>query len=112
MKRLLSLIVLIPVAIALILFSVLNRKLVTLSLDPFGTSDSYLSITLPLFLFLFLAFLIGIFLGGMVTWLIQGKFRKQAHIQRVEAVKWHKEADQQRRRADELVKGTWPPPPH
>lgn len=82
MKKLLYLLLYIPVAIILIILSVANRQTVTLGLDPFNIEQPALSFDLPFFVFLFCALLVGMFIGSVVTWFRQGRYRKemkQAH---------------------------------
>ncbi len=103
MRRLIFLIVLVPVAVVLIVLSVANRQPVTFSLDPFNAAQPALSITWPFFVFLFVALLSGLVIGGTATWLSQGRHRRAAREKRREADRWHREADEQRDRADQAV---------
>ena len=54
LKKLVNIIVLIPVGVILIVLSVANRQSVTLALNPFRPEDSVLSVSAPFFVFLFL----------------------------------------------------------
>ena len=103
MKNLLWLIVAIPLAVILIVFSVANRNPVTMSLDPFSADQPAISVTQPFFVFLFAALLLGMIIGGIATWLSQGRYRKAAKRGQKETVHWRKEAEAQRDRADELA---------
>lgn len=103
MKKILNIVVLIPVAIVLIVLSVANRQAVTLALNPFNPADSLLSVSAPFFAFLFLAVIFGMLLGSFVTWLNQGKYRKRARNEAHEAVKWHEEAEKHRTRAETIA---------
>jgi uncharacterized integral membrane protein len=100
--RFIKIIVLVPVAILLVVLSVANRHLVTLALNPFRPDDAVMSVSLPLFVFLFLALIIGVVLGSMVTWLTQGRHRKRAREEAQQARKWREEADLQRARVEDL----------
>ena len=102
-KRIIALAILIPLGVVLIMLSVANRTAVTLALNPFDTADSVLSVTLPFFVFLFLALITGMILGSLATWFKQGKHRKQARVQANEAVKWHTEADRQKAKAQQIA---------
>ncbi|MCB1463986.1 MAG: DUF1049 domain-containing protein [Nitratireductor sp.] len=103
MKRILSIVLAVPVGIALIVASVANRQTVTLRLDPFNEADPALSLDLPFFAFLFAALLVGMIVGAVAVWLGQGKHRRSAKRERGEARKWRDEAEQSRKRADELA---------
>jgi uncharacterized integral membrane protein len=91
--RIVWLLILIPIAIALMALAVANRHNVALVLDPFSPSDPSLALQAPLFLLLFVAVLVGVVLGGVATWLGQGKWRKTARRRGQEAARWHGEAD-------------------
>lgn len=103
MMRFIKLIVLVPIAVILVVLSVANRHFVTLALNPFRPDDALLSISLPLFVFLFIALIAGVILGSLVTWLAQGKYRKQARDEAHEARKWREEAGKQRTRVEEVT---------
>ncbi|OJF90521.1 DUF1049 domain-containing protein [Pararhizobium antarcticum] len=106
MKKLLNIVVLIPVGIVLIVLSVANRQTVTLALNPFNPADSVLSVSSPFFIFLFLAVIFGLVVGSLATWFGQGKYRKRARNEATEAVKWHAEAEKHRTRAETIASQT------
>ncbi|TNM66317.1 DUF1049 domain-containing protein [Aliirhizobium smilacinae] len=91
LKRILSLVVFVPIGIVLIVLAVANRQVVTLALNPFRPQDSVLSISAPFFVFVFLALLVGLVIGASLTWWRQGRYRRQALIEAKEAVKWQSE---------------------
>ncbi|HEX2148106.1 MAG TPA: DUF1049 domain-containing protein, partial [Pseudorhizobium sp.] len=62
-KKILSLVILVPLGVLLIVLSVANRQSVTLALNPFRPDDSVLSVTAPFFLFLLLSLLLGMLIG-------------------------------------------------
>jgi uncharacterized integral membrane protein len=105
-KRLLWLFVAVPVAVLLIVFSVANRAPVTMLLDPFSRENPAIALTLPFFVFIFAAFVAGLLIGGSLVWLSQGRNRKEARRQAVEAKNWRAEAEQQRNRADALLQAS------
>ncbi|MEP3265336.1 MAG: LapA family protein [Hyphomicrobiales bacterium] len=92
MKRLIQFLVFAPLAIFLIAISVANRKVVTLSFDPFSATDPAISLSLPLFWLIFASLFIGVAIGGFVVWMKQGRFRKEARDQKFEAAKARHEA--------------------
>ncbi|AKI02469.1 hypothetical protein IMCC20628_03787 [Hoeflea sp. IMCC20628] len=102
-KRIIALAILVPLGIILIMLSVANRTAVTLALNPFDPADTVLSLTLPFFVFLFAALIIGMIIGSLATWFKQGKYRQTARINANEAVKWHSEADKQKAKAQEIA---------
>ena len=95
-KKIINLLVLVPLGIVLIVLCVANRQSVTLALNPFRPEDSVLSFSAPFFVFLFLAVIFGILVGSAATWVTQGKHRKRARVEAKEANRWHAEADRQK----------------
>lgn len=95
-KKIINLIILLPLAIILVILCVANRQAVTLALNPFRPEDVVLSFTAPFFVFLFLAVMFGMLLGSSATWFAQGKHRKRARIEAREAIRWHDEANRQK----------------
>jgi hypothetical protein len=92
-RKLILVLIVLPLGAALVALAVANRKHVLLILDPFGGAEPGLSLEAPLFLFLLGAFAIGLMLGGLATWLGQGKWRKKARAEAREARDWHRQAD-------------------
>jgi uncharacterized integral membrane protein len=78
LRRIVAAIVLIPLAIIIVAFAVANRHDVTVSFDPFASNDPASSLTLPLFVLVILLVIIGVLIGGLATWLGQGKWRGAA----------------------------------
>ncbi|MEM7214557.1 MAG: lipopolysaccharide assembly protein LapA domain-containing protein [Pseudomonadota bacterium] len=76
MRKIFNYLFTLPIAVILIILSVANRQTVRFSLDPLNTATPALSVELPLFVFLFIAFLSGMLLGGLLIWISQGKHRK------------------------------------
>ncbi|WP_105381259.1 lipopolysaccharide assembly protein LapA domain-containing protein [Neorhizobium alkalisoli] len=91
LKKILSLVIFVPLGIILIVLAVANRQTVTLALNPFRPEDSVLSVSAPFFLFLLLAVLLGMLIGAAVTWWSQGRHRKQARVEAREAARWQNE---------------------
>lgn len=87
MRKLFNYIFLLPLAVVLILFSVANRQNVRFSLDPLNSETPALSVELPLFVFLFVAVVLGMLLGGFLVWLSQGKHRKALRDKTQEATR-------------------------
>ncbi|MGB0086161.1 MAG: lipopolysaccharide assembly protein LapA domain-containing protein [Rhodomicrobiaceae bacterium] len=76
--RSLRYLVLFLIAIVAIAFAVANRHLVRFVLDPVAGPHSTLSFEAPLFIFLFLALLIGFLIGAFATWFSQARWRHAA----------------------------------
>ena len=82
-----------PLTVLLVALAVANRHSVELILDPFRPKDPAFSIHLPFFVYLAAAVLIGLLLGGLTTWVGQGKWRKTARRQTRESAEWRSQAD-------------------
>lgn len=82
MKRVISWIVMIPFALVVIIFSAVNRDLVTINLWPLPHE-----LTIPMFTLILGVFIFGFLMGGVVAWLSAGKSRVAARQQRYRADK-------------------------
>lgn len=76
MLRLIKFLILLPIGVALVLFGVANRQIVTLVLDPVSPAAEALKISVPLFVFFFATLVVGVIIGSMTTWFAQGRHRK------------------------------------
>ena len=92
-RKLILVAVIVPLGVVLIALAVVNRKPTDLILDPFGGAEPSLSIEAPFFLFLLGAFALGLIVGGIVSWLNQGKWRRTAREEAREARDWRRQAD-------------------
>ncbi len=73
MKRILSWVIMIPFALVVIVFSAVNRDLVSLDLWPFPHE-----ITVPVFTLVLAVFIFGFLWGGAVAWASGGNLRRRA----------------------------------
>ncbi len=92
-RKLILALVVVPLGVVLIALAVVNRKPALLILDPFGGPSPGFSLEAPLFLFLLGAFALGLVVGGIATWLGQGKWRRTARAEAREAREWRRQAD-------------------
>ena len=99
MRTLFRLLIVVPVAFLLTLFSIANRHWVTVSFDPFPGNDiAGPQIELPLFIWLFVAGICGVIAGGTVVWFRQGRFRRQLRDAKSEAAEARGQASDMRDR--------------
>jgi uncharacterized integral membrane protein len=106
MKKIAGLLVALPAALILLTFAIANRHPVRLGLDPFHPEAPVLSVQLPFYAYLIGALILGVALGGVVTWFNQGRWRRSARNRTVEARRWQAEADRLTRERDtELTAG-------
>lgn len=92
MRSILFYLLILPVAVLLVVFGVINRDPVTVILDPFSPDDPTLAFTTPLYFLVFAAIIFGIVIGGLADWVRQGRWRKAARENRYQAERWRKEA--------------------
>jgi uncharacterized integral membrane protein len=78
MNRLVAVLIVVPLAIVLVALGVANRGPVALTFDPFNPGSPGLTVEMPLFVLIFGATAIGLVIGSLVTWLKQGRYRRQA----------------------------------
>ncbi|MEZ5872879.1 MAG: LapA family protein [Nitratireductor sp.] len=102
-RKIVTVLILIPLGIVLVVLSVANRQPTTLRLDPFNDLDPAVSVTLPLFVMLILAVLTGMIVGAVAVWFSQGRHRRALKRQQTEARRWQGEAETQKKRADALA---------
>lgn len=97
MRKLLTAVVVLPVAAILLIFALANRTPVTLSLDPFSPGDPAFSVDLPLFLIIILALMVGVVIGSVADWISQARWRREARHSRSEVRRLEQEAADLRR---------------
>jgi uncharacterized integral membrane protein len=85
MRKFFTGLVLIPLGLILIVFAVANRHLVTVSFDPFNSSDSSVGMRLPLFVVIIAVAIVGVVAGGLATWFRQRHWRRAARRHEADA---------------------------
>jgi uncharacterized integral membrane protein len=65
-------------ALLLIVFAVANRHPVTVSFDPISPGDPILSVSLPLWIVVFVGIFFGLVAGWTAAWVNQGRWRRAA----------------------------------
>jgi uncharacterized integral membrane protein len=73
MTRILSWVIMVPFALVVIVFSAVNRDLVTLNLWPFPNE-----ITVPVFTMVLAVFIFGFLFGAIVAWVSASSQRRRA----------------------------------
>ena len=110
-RKILAVIVLVPLAIALVALALVNRHNVPISVDAFNPGDLAHAVQVPLFLLVLAVLALGVVLGGVATWLNQGKWRRAARRAEWELGSARAEnAELKQRVADAEDEGRrWPP---
>jgi len=103
-RRFVTTLVLVPLAIVLIAFAVANRQIVVVSLDPFDQANPALSVSLPLFWLVLIVIIAAVIVGGIAAWLRQAKWRRAARVaqEQVQALQAQIDALQRESSASEL----------
>jgi uncharacterized integral membrane protein len=78
LRKIVTAIIVIPLAAAIVAFAVANRQTVTVSFDPFSTTAPAYAATLPLFAVIFSFLILGVLTGGIAAWIRQSKWRRAA----------------------------------
>jgi uncharacterized integral membrane protein len=74
-RKIVTAVILVPLAAIIIAFAVANRQTVTVSFDPFDATDPAYAASLPLFVLIFILVIFGVILGGLAAWLRQARWR-------------------------------------
>jgi len=92
LRRILLIVIVLPISVALIMLAVANRHSVGLVVDPLS-GDGALTLEVPLFLVIFGALILGVLIGGVTVWLSQGRYRRGARRANREARRANAQAD-------------------
>ena len=85
MRKFLTAMVLIPLGLIFVVFAVANRHFVTVSFDPFNSTDPSIAITMPLFVVIIAVAMVGVAAGGTATWFRQRHWRRAARRHEADA---------------------------
>ncbi|MDC7787127.1 DUF1049 domain-containing protein [Rhodoplanes sp. TEM] len=110
-RKILAVVVLVPLAIALVALALVNRHAVPISLDAFNPGDLSHAVQVPLFVLVIGLVAFGVLVGGIATWLGQGRWRRAARRAEWELGSARAEiAELKQRVADAEDEGRrWPP---
>ena len=97
-RKIVTAIIVVPLAAVIVAFAVANRQSVTVSFDPFSAASPAYAATLPLFAVIFAVLILGVLVGGIAAWIRQGKWRRTARRLDGEVRALHQEMDAIRRR--------------
>jgi uncharacterized integral membrane protein len=93
MRKFFTALVVIPLGLIFIIFAVANRHFVTVSFDPFNSTDPAISVSMPLFAVIITVAILGVVAGGMATWFRQRHWRRAARQHEADARRARAEAD-------------------
>ena len=96
MRKIVSAIILIPLAVIIVMFAVANREIITVSFDPFDSAHPAFALKMPLFILIFALVALGVVVGGIAAWLRQHKWRARARRAEAQARELRTELDARR----------------
>ena len=99
LRRIVSAVILVPLLVILVAFAVANRQTVTVSFDPFSSSAPAYTVTLPLFVIVFVLLIAGVIVGGTAVWFGQRRIRRARRRLDAEVAALHGEIEGLRRDA-------------
>ncbi|MEA2993940.1 MAG: hypothetical protein QOD40_2860 [Alphaproteobacteria bacterium] len=76
--RIVTALILVPLAIIFICFAVANRQTIVVSFDPFDSVQPAFAASMPLFVLIFVLLSLGVLIGGTAAWLRQSRWRRTA----------------------------------
>ena len=71
-RKIVSAIIVIPLAVVIIAFAIANRQIVTVSFDPFSVTEPAAVVALPLFALIILLLIIGVLMGRRIALGVEG----------------------------------------
>lgn len=96
-RKIVSFLILVPLALVLVALSIANKQPVTVSFDPFSAGAPAFVLRAPLYLVAFALLIAGVIIGGIAAWFAQGKWRRAARYGQAELRDARNEIDGLRR---------------
>ncbi|HEY6833805.1 MAG TPA: LapA family protein [Pseudolabrys sp.] len=114
LRKIVTAVIVVPLAVIIVAFAVANRQSVTVSFDPFSATAPAYAATLPLFILIFVLVILGVIVGGIAAWLRQSKWRRTARKLETDVRALHQEIDALRHRlaAEQPAPGRAPASPY
>jgi uncharacterized integral membrane protein len=98
-RKIITALILIPLAVVVIALAVANRQPVLVSFDPFDQLHPAMARALPLYQLMLLLLVVGVVIGGVAAWSRQAKWRRAARLADAQARELRHEVDRLRRLA-------------
>jgi hypothetical protein len=121
-RKIITALILVPLAFVFIALAVANRQTVVVSFDPFDLAQPAFARALPLYVLMLMLVIGGVVVGGVAAWLRQSKWRRAARRADGQVRELRAELDRLKRRmgaaelpahpapADYAARLTIPPP--
>jgi len=97
LRKLVTALILVPLAIVLVAFAVANRQTVVVSFDPFDQAHPAFTLAVPLFALILALVVSGVIVGGVAAWLRQSKWRRTARLAQAQTRELGAELDRLKR---------------
>jgi uncharacterized integral membrane protein len=97
-RKIVTAVIVIPLAVIVVAFAVANRQTVTVSFDPLSSTSPAYAATMPLFVLIFVLVILGVIIGGVAAWFRQGRWRRLARRLEGDVRDLHAEIEALRRR--------------
>jgi hypothetical protein len=97
-RKIVTAVILIPIAVGFAAHAVANRQTVGISLDPIDHTTPALTVGVPLFALVLALLILGVAVGGIAAWARQSKWRRKARIAEAQARDLRAEVDRLKRR--------------
>src|SRR5919198_3099977 len=96
-RKIVTVLILLPLAVIVIALAVANRQSVVISFDPFDQAHPAFAPTLPLYQLMLTLVIGGVVIGGIAAWLRQSKWRRAARLADAQARDLRTELDRLKR---------------
>src|SRR5512146_3004509 len=96
-RKIVTAVIVVPLAIVILAFALANRQMVTVSFDPFSSTSPAYAASLPLFALVFVLVILGVIIGGVASWLRQSTWRRTARQLDSDVRALHQELEAMRR---------------
>jgi uncharacterized integral membrane protein len=85
MRKFFSTLFIILLGLIFVTFAVANRHFVTVSFDPFNSTNPSVAASMPLFVLIIVVAILGVVAGGCATWFGQRRWRRAARQHEADA---------------------------
>jgi uncharacterized integral membrane protein len=90
-RKIVTALILVPLAAIIVAFAVANRQIVTVSFDPTSSTTPAYSAPMPLFVLIFIVLILGVIVGGIAAWVRQSPWRRTARRLEADVRELHEE---------------------
>jgi hypothetical protein len=96
-RKIVTALILVPLAIVFVALAVANRQPVLVSFDPFDQLNPAFARAVPLYALMLILVIAGVVVGGIAAWVRQAKWRRAARLADAQARELRAEVERLRR---------------